>query len=59
MKSFPRSERSLTSVVVSEFRFTSLAVSDRFLTFLPVMVSAAYELPPRARNKASVATTFA
>ena len=37
----------------------SAPVSEPFVTFLPVILIAAYELPPSATNTASVAMTFA
>ena len=51
--------RSLTFADVTELLPRSRPLTEPFLMSLPVMVSAAYEVPVRARTSASVAVTFA
>ena len=50
---------SLIRLPSSVFLLRSLFVRDPFCTSRPVIVSAAYDEPPRAMKTAVVATTFA
>jgi hypothetical protein len=66
LKSLARSERFLTSEVVSEEFLMSLPVSEEFLTCLPVIslaelvtAFAAKEGPPSATKSATSATVLA
>lgn len=47
------------SALAIELFLMSVPVSEPFLTFLLVMVTAAYPVPPSATNSASEATTLA
>jgi hypothetical protein len=57
LTSLPVREPPLTSVPVSVAFLTSALVSVPLRTSEPLMESAAYELPPRAMKRASVAVT--
>jgi hypothetical protein len=59
LTSDPVRERFLTSVPVRDPFFMSALVSEPLRTLPPPIVTAAYDVPPRAAMSATVAVTFA